>query len=52
MTRRDDTADLHDIVTRCHTWEHDADPDARTLPRAKRHDDKTLAAVRIQLQGW
>ncbi|RSN60618.1 hypothetical protein DMH01_15070 [Amycolatopsis sp. WAC 04182] len=43
------TADLHDVVTRCHTWEHDTDPDARTLPRAKRHDDKTLAAVRIQL---
>lgn len=43
------TADLHDIVTRCHTWEHGTDPDARTLPRAKRHDDKTLTAVRIRL---
>ncbi|RSM80506.1 hypothetical protein DL991_10325 [Amycolatopsis sp. WAC 01375] len=40
-------ADLHDILSRCHTWEDDADPVARALPRAKRHDDKTLAAVRI-----
>ncbi|UUV32261.1 hypothetical protein NQK81_02070 [Amycolatopsis roodepoortensis] len=39
--------DLHDILTRCHTWEHDVDPDARTLPRAKRHDDKTLVTSRF-----
>ncbi|MEV6909069.1 hypothetical protein [Amycolatopsis sp. NPDC051071] len=41
-----DTA-LHDILTRCHSWERDADPDARTLPRAKRHDDKTLVTIRF-----
>ncbi|WP_410585838.1 hypothetical protein [Amycolatopsis sp. lyj-108] len=40
-------ADLHDILARCHTWEDDVDPVARALPRAKRHDDKILAAVLI-----
>ncbi|OXM43060.1 hypothetical protein [Amycolatopsis alba] len=40
----DDTG-LHRILTRCHNWEHDVDPDARELPRAKRHDDKTLVAI-------
>ncbi|MGY6658670.1 hypothetical protein ACXIZN_41580 [Amycolatopsis sp. TRM77291] len=39
---------LHDILTRCHSWEHDIDPDARALPRAKRHDDKTLVTVRFE----
>jgi hypothetical protein len=27
------------------TWESDVDPDGRQLPRAKRHDDKTLAVI-------
>jgi len=40
-------AGLHDILTRCHTWEHHIDPDARILPRAKRHDDKTLVTLRF-----
>ncbi|SDU67312.1 hypothetical protein SAMN04489733_8102 [Amycolatopsis keratiniphila] len=39
--------ELMDIVTRCHTWERDIDPDARVLPRAKRHDDKTLVTARF-----
>ncbi|MFC9249956.1 hypothetical protein [Amycolatopsis thailandensis] len=40
-------AGLHHILTRCHIWEYDIDPDARVLARAKRHDDKTLVAVRF-----
>jgi hypothetical protein len=26
-------------------WEAETDPDGQVLPRAKRHDDKTIAAV-------
>ncbi len=44
-TRR--SAELKGILIRCHSWEHDIDPDARILPRAKRHDDKTLVTARF-----
>lgn len=39
--------ELHRILTHCHAWEDDVDPDAQTRPRAKRHDDKTLVAIRF-----
>jgi hypothetical protein len=36
---------LATLLTEADTWESNADPDGRWLPRAKRHDDKTLAAI-------
>lgn len=44
-------ADLHasglwDLLARCHERET-ADPDGLAMPRAKRHDDKSLVAVRL-----
>lgn len=38
-------AGLTDLLNRCHDWEADTDPDGRLLPRAKRHDDKTIAVI-------
>ncbi|WP_409496836.1 hypothetical protein [Amycolatopsis sp. cmx-11-12] len=40
-------AELDAILNHCHTWESEHDPDARHLPRAKRHDDKALAVARF-----
>ncbi|WP_328391202.1 hypothetical protein [Nocardia sp. NBC_00416] len=40
-------AALLDLLARCHDWEADVDPDGRRLPRAKRHDDKTIAVIRL-----
>ncbi|MBO0849174.1 MAG: hypothetical protein J2P20_06920 [Pseudonocardia sp.] len=40
-----DASGLHLLLEHCHAWERDQDPNGRRLPRAKRHDDKTLAAV-------
>ncbi|WP_235213485.1 hypothetical protein [Amycolatopsis sp. MJM2582] len=40
-------ADLDGILMQCHAWERDHDPDARHLPRAKRHDDEALAIGRF-----
>ncbi|MDQ3431585.1 MAG: hypothetical protein M3467_05085 [Actinomycetota bacterium] len=34
------------LLHRASAWEAYADPDGRQLPRAKRHDDKTLAVIR------
>ncbi|MGH3952032.1 MAG: hypothetical protein ACRDSE_23460, partial [Pseudonocardiaceae bacterium] len=39
------TAELGAILRRCHDWEEREDPSASAMPRAKRHDDKCLAAV-------
>ncbi len=39
------TEELHERLNRCQAWEAEADPDGKSLPRAKRHDDKSLAAV-------
>ncbi|GAB3565981.1 hypothetical protein GCM10027445_12060 [Amycolatopsis endophytica] len=39
--------ELAAILERCQQWERDQDPDARQFPRAKRHDDKAIAAVRL-----
>jgi hypothetical protein len=33
------------VLQRCHEWEQ-TDPDGQLVPRAKRHDDKTLASTR------
>ena len=40
-----DTEDLTALLARLHEWEYTDDPDGRLLPRAKRHDDKTVAAI-------
>nr|WP_019808792.1 hypothetical protein [Saccharomonospora halophila] len=40
--------DLAELLERCRTWERDRDPDGQQLPRAKRHDDKAIAAVRFE----
>jgi len=36
------------VLARCREWEQHQDPQGRDLPRAKRHDDKCLAAVRLR----
>ena len=36
--------ELADLLRDLHQWEAEHDPDGQQLPRAKRHDDKTLAA--------
>jgi hypothetical protein len=33
-------------LARCQEWEATGDPDASELPRAKRHDDKSLATIK------
>ncbi|MGE3835818.1 MAG: hypothetical protein AB7H43_13700 [Acidimicrobiia bacterium] len=42
---RSDGRQLDALLTELHRWEAEDDPDGRTLPRAKRHDDKTLVAI-------
>jgi hypothetical protein len=37
--------ELSRILLKCQTWEANSDPDGRNLPRAKRHDDKSLAVA-------
>lgn len=41
-----DPAELARLLQRCHDWEEHTDPGGQRLPRAKRHDDKTIASVR------
>jgi hypothetical protein len=43
-----DATGLAALLQRCHSWEEHADPHGRLLPRAKRHDHKTIAAVSIR----
>lgn len=38
-------AELRELLIRIHAWEIKYDPNGRALPRAKRHDDKTLCLV-------
>ena len=38
-------AQLAQLLAGIHEWEAVTDPDGRTLPRAKRHDDKAIAAI-------
>jgi hypothetical protein len=40
-----DTPQLDALLARIHEWENASDPHGRHLPRAKRHDDKTIAAL-------
>ena len=40
-----DTDQLAALLAELDEWEATADPNGRALPRAKRHDDKTLVAV-------
>lgn len=40
-----DTGQLAALLTQLDEWETTTDPDGRALPRAKRHDDKTLVAI-------
>ena len=44
-----DPAELARLLQRCHDWEEHTDPGGQRLPRAKQHDDKTIASVRIAL---
>lgn len=37
--------ELHALLFQCHRWEADSDPEGQKLPRAKIHDDKTIATV-------
>ncbi|MEV0687617.1 hypothetical protein AB0I35_27500 [Nocardia sp. NPDC050378] len=41
------TPQLERLLRDVHIWEAETDPDGQALPRAKRHDDKTVAVVRI-----
>ncbi|WP_405149937.1 protein phosphatase 2C domain-containing protein [Nocardia salmonicida] len=41
------TPQLGALLDRIHTWEAEIDPDGQALPRAKRHDDKTVVAIRL-----
>ncbi|MEU4807920.1 hypothetical protein AB0H20_01835 [Nocardia fluminea] len=41
------THELHALLARMQTWEAEADPDGARLPRAKRHDDKTVAVLHL-----
>ncbi|MGX1774842.1 hypothetical protein ACWIGW_22205 [Nocardia brasiliensis] len=40
-----DSAELLDLLRRCHDWEANTDPNGIRVPRSKRHDDKTVAVV-------
>ncbi|MET8875572.1 hypothetical protein [Nocardia sp. NPDC004604] len=39
--------ELANLLTRCHRWESDTDPNGQQQPRPKRHDDKAIAVVRL-----
>jgi hypothetical protein len=41
-----DSTELHTLLKTLERWETDDDADGLALPRAKRHDDKTIAVVR------
>lgn len=40
--------DLADLLDRCQIWEAEDDPTGKQLPRAKRHDDKSIATVTFE----
>jgi hypothetical protein len=40
-----DSEQLDALLGSAASWEAESDPDGQALPRAKRHDDKTIAAV-------
>lgn len=37
--------ELHELLRRCHAWEAETDPEGQALPRAKRHDDKSVVVI-------
>jgi len=39
------SGDLEAILRRCQAWEESEDPGGQELPRAKRHDDKSIAVA-------
>ena len=43
------SSQLEAVLQTCWRWEADVDPNAAALPRAKRHDDKSIAALVFQL---
>ncbi|WIX78761.1 hypothetical protein QRX50_46790 [Amycolatopsis carbonis] len=45
MLAGSEKADLERVLHQCEVWEAFTDPIAAQLPRAKRHDDKSLAVV-------
>lgn len=46
---RADPQQLATLLDQCTTWEREEDPDARRLPRAKRHDDKAIAVIQFDV---
>jgi hypothetical protein len=44
---RSDQVGLSTLLQCCHEWEANTDPSGHQLPRAKRHDDKAIATVRL-----
>lgn len=38
-------SELHAVLERCQQWEAEEDPDGRSFPRSKRHDDKAIAVA-------
>ncbi|MEV0061260.1 hypothetical protein [Nocardia sp. NPDC050718] len=44
------TVELDRFLDRIHTWEAETDPNGLVLPRSKRHDDKTVAVVRLHAE--
>lgn len=43
--REANSDDLAKLLERCQSWEAEDDPSGQKLPRAKRHDDKSLAVA-------
>jgi hypothetical protein len=41
------SGDLARVLARCQSWETGEDPGGQKLPRAKRHDDKSLTAISL-----
>ena len=48
---RTDQAGLSALLEHCREWEENVDPDGSQFPRAKRHDDKAVAAIRRAIKG-
>lgn len=44
---RTNQAGLSALLEHCREWEANADPDGSQYPRAKRHDDKAIAVIRL-----
>lgn len=42
-----DSEQMSNLLRRCHLWEESVDPNGSVRPRSKRHDDKTVVAIRL-----